>query len=220
MIIALCGQKGGSGKTTTSTNIAGELHRKGHSVLLVDADPQGSSLTFGAVASEAGFEAPTVISMGEGLHQPDQLPKLAANFDYVVIDCPPRHGTIQRSALMICDLAIVPCGQSAVDAWALADTLELIEEARVFRPDLACKMLITRRVAGTALGRSARAYLEEAELETFDTELGFRVAYQEAPAAGQGVTSYAPSSTAAKEIKRLIKEIESLKVQQEVENVA
>ena len=44
MIIALLNQKGGVGKTTLATHIAGELSMQGSAVILIDADPQGSAL--------------------------------------------------------------------------------------------------------------------------------------------------------------------------------
>jgi len=207
MIIALAGQKGGSGKTTVAIAVAAELFFRKRKILLVDADPQGSVRTWGAVAAEAGRETPTIVAMGANLWQPGQLPALAGGYEHTVVDCPPRHGDIQRAAMMVSDLVVIPCSPSAVDAWAVAESVELINEARKVKPELQAMVLITRKVARTTIGKQARDALQAAGLPILSTELGFRVPYQEAPAAGLGIAQYAPKDPAATEVRALVEEL-------------
>lgn len=207
MILGITAQKGGVGKSTVSICLAVAALEQKQTVLLVDADPQGTIRTWAEVAKENGHQAPKVVEMGEEMHEPDQLPKLASQYDTVIIDGPPRHGSVQRSILMIADKIVLPCGPSTLDAWALADTLGLIDDARRLKPDIDASILINRVKRGTAIGKGARGILKEANLPVLKTELGDRVAYQEAMAAGQGVTSYVAKHIATTEIKSLYKEI-------------
>jgi chromosome partitioning protein len=86
MIVALLNQKGGVGKTTLATHIAGELAMRGQHVVLLDADPQGSSLDWTQRRSQQGL--PRLFSAvglaRETLHQ--EAPELARRADHVVID--------------------------------------------------------------------------------------------------------------------------------------
>ena len=207
MIVAMCGQKGGSGKTTAALAAASELLARGYRVLLVDADPQGSVRTWADVAAEAGHATPTVVAMGAQMHKPGQLDALVTSYDVTVIDCPPRHGEIQRAALMVADLAVLPCGPAAVDAWAMAESVELVQKAQELRPALRAVALITRRIHRTTIGASARKALRATGLPVMRTELYSRVAYQEAPAAGLGMAQYAPHDKAANEVKRFVTEL-------------
>lgn len=207
MIFALAGQKGGVGKSTVAISIAAELVARQRKVLLVDADPQGTARTWGDVASEAGHPLPTLVAMGATMHRPDQLPRVAAAYDHVVIDCPPRHGEIQRSALMVADAVILPCGPSAADAWALTTSVELVNEARALRPELQAFIAITRKQGNTALSKGARDVLTQTGLTVLGTELGFRVAFAESIGAGQGPTTYAPRDAAAREVRALVDEL-------------
>lgn len=208
MIVALVGQKGGSGKTTAALALACELASRGHDVLLVDADPQGSCLTFADEAARQKREhTPTVVAMHQGLHH--QVGKLAKSYDDVIIDCPPRIAETQRAALMVARIAIIPCGPSAVDAWAIAESVALVREAQKVRgrPSLQAFVLLTRKSKSTAIGKGARKALAAAGLPILRSELSQRVVYQEAPAAGMGVGAYAPKSPGAQELKRLADEV-------------
>jgi chromosome partitioning protein len=207
MIVAFAGQKGGVGKSTTAVCLAVAALEAGSRVLLVDADPQGTVRTWGEVAAERKRPAPTVIAMGASMHKSGQLADLAAGFDMTFIDCPPRHGEVQRSALMVADVVVLPCGASAADAWALATSLEVVREARAMRDELVACVLITRKQGRTALGKSARKVLESTGLPVLETELGSRIAYQESLAVGQGITTYASRDPGSREILDLLDEL-------------
>jgi len=109
MIVALLNQKGGVGKTTLATHIAGELAMRGQQVILLDADPQGSALDWTQRRSQQGLRRlfSAVGLARETLHQ--EAPELARSSDHVVIDGPPRIAALARSALLAADRVLIRC---------------------------------------------------------------------------------------------------------------
>lgn len=207
MIVALTGQKGGVGKSTTAIALASEAVVRGLSVALVDADPQRTAATWHDVAHAAGRKTPQLKYPPKEpatLHK--RLPALAREFELVVVDCPPRHDDVQRSALMVTDLAILPCGPSGADAWALSGSIEIVKLARKIRPQLRAAVLITRKQRRTASGKAARDVLVSGGLQVLATELTYRVAYQEAVTGGYAVTDF-DRGDAALEVRRLLDEV-------------
>ena len=84
MIYAFLNQKGGVGKTTLSIHTAAELSNRGRRVLLIDADPQGSSLGWSNHRETSNF---TVVGMAKAtIHK--EIESLAQDYYDVVIDGP------------------------------------------------------------------------------------------------------------------------------------
>lgn len=115
MIVALLNQKGGVGKTALATPIAGELTLRGQNVILIDADPQGSTLDWTQRRSQQGL--PRLFSAvglaRETLHQ--EAPEQARRTDRVIIDGPPRIAALARSALLAADRVLIPVQPSPYD---------------------------------------------------------------------------------------------------------
>ncbi|MBZ0119384.1 MAG: AAA family ATPase [Sandaracinaceae bacterium] len=206
--VALCGQKGGAGKTTLAISLASEWHRRGHRTLLVDLDPQGTATTWGDIAVEAGLAGPTVVGMGDAVRA--RLPEVGAGYDMAVIDCPPRAGKRTVGALMVADLAILPCGASPADLWALSEALDIVGQAQELRPDLAVRLALNGVLSTSTLGGEIRDALADLAVHRMATIIHSRVAMARTLATGQGVTVSDPSSLAAAEVKRWVDEVEDL----------
>ncbi|MBO9357681.1 AAA family ATPase [Bordetella petrii] len=206
-VIALLSQKGGSGKTTLATHLAGELASEGFNVALLDADPQGSASDWAERRAQNGHKRLySVFGLArESLHV--EVPQIARSADFVVIDGPPRAAAITRSALLACDIVLIPVQPSAYDVWASQDMVRLIEEARLYRPQLRAAFVINRRVVGTVIGREARAALAEQILPALAVEICQRIAFADSVAGGLLVRERDGCGSAAREIVRFATQV-------------
>jgi chromosome partitioning protein len=207
MIIALLNQKGGVGKTTLATHIAGELALRGQHLVLLDADPQGSALDWAQRRAQQGL--PRLFSAvglaRETLHQ--EAPELARRADHVVIDGPPRIAALARSALLAADRIIIPVQPSPYDLWASDEMVALIREAQVFRPEISAGFVINRRISTTIIGREARQVLAEQPLPALRAEVRQRIVFADSVASGRLARETAPDSAAAREVTALVDEL-------------
>ena len=144
----------------------------------------------------------------ETLHR--ELPDLARDVDHVVIDGPPRVTGIARSALLAADLVIIPATPSPFDGWASAEMLRLLDEARVFRPGLAARLLLNRCAARTVIARETAQALTEHDPPALTARVGQRVAFADAARTGRLVGETPSGAVAAAEIDAVAAEIEAM----------
>ena len=206
-VIGLIQVKGGAGRSTVATNIAGELS-KAHRVALIDCDmPQGTSASWAALRQEAG-KAKALTGETATTHRElvDKIELLSKSNDYLILDGPPRIAEITRTILVTSDLCLVPMGASAAEIWATSDILSQIKQADAVRTTNV-RLLWTRYRAHTRLAQNlTEQATQELGLKPLRTTLGFRVAYAEA--LGEGLTAAELADASARtEITELVAEI-------------
>jgi chromosome partitioning protein len=207
MIISLLNQKGGVGKTTLAVHLAMAFSQRGKRVLMVDADPQSSALDW--AASREGETAFPVIGLPKPtLHK--ELPKLAADYDFVVIDGAPRVYDVARSAIMASDLVLIPVQPSPYDVWAAKEIVDLVTDVKPFKENLKSIFVINRKIVNTAIGRDVADALSEYELPVLKSQVCQRVSFAESAGRGQTVLETEPGSLASQEIEALTNEVMEL----------
>src|SRR5580704_6097302 len=103
MNIVVSNVKGGVGKTTTSVYLAAAAAQRGRGpVLLVDADPQGSTAEWYEVEPFHGvelIEGPSVRTVTKALNREEGV---------VVVDTPPGEVNVVQAALGRADVVVIP----------------------------------------------------------------------------------------------------------------
>jgi chromosome partitioning protein len=207
MVFAIVGEKGGTGKSTIAHSLASEWKAQGYDVLLVDADPQGTTRLGWLQALESGLERPECI-VGSVRIAADLAKH--PSFSHVIIDTPGRLGDVQRAALRCADVAIIPTAPTAADVWALKGITQSILEEQARRPSLRAALVAAKLKARTRTAEEARETLKSVGLPVFRQQIFNREAWALSLARGQGVAQCFPSSPAADELRGLVAEITRL----------
>jgi chromosome partitioning protein len=182
-LIAVVNQKGGVGKSTISMLLGGTWGRQGKKVLVVDSDPQGTAAQWSAASVKTSFPA-TVISLAHAagkLHR--EVQRHVANYDLILMDCPPAVELQSHSALLIADLAIIPLPPSPPVLWGSRGIKLLIEKAEMVNPDLRGFVLLNK-VKNTSLSGAIQKQLEGFGLPVLMNKLKQLTAYEEASVLG------------------------------------
>ncbi|WP_412842595.1 AAA family ATPase [Candidatus Frankia alpina] len=136
--------KGGSSKTTSAAFVAHAAAERGLSVLLVDADPQGSALRWGELA---GWELPAVALASRDLHR--RLPGIVGDrYELVVIDTPPMedHRGIVVAAMRAAGVIVVTLAPTMIELDRLPPVWAAVNEVTAGGDSPAVAALLTRTV--------------------------------------------------------------------------
>lgn len=203
-IISFINQKGGVGKTTLAIHTADAFARQGHRVLLIDADPQGSSLDWSDARGE-DRRFPVVGLPTKSIEK--ELPSLGQGYDIIIIDGPARYDDVISSAIVASDLVLIPVQPSQYDVWATEPVVELIDRVATYKPTLKAAFVINARVKNTAIGRDVKKALGDYDLPVLPTSITRRVSFAEAATEGQTVFETSPRGEAAKDVTKFVKDL-------------
>ncbi len=188
MIILVGGEKGGSGKSTTATNLAVYLKLEGHDVMLLDCDKQGTSSKWVSRRDEAGY--PRVHSAQKFGDVSKTVTDLAARYAYVVIDAGGRDSKELRSAMVASDLILIPLKASQADLETLPVVDELVSLAKGMNPRLMARTLLCMTPTNERIREveGARKLLKDfPDLPLSGCILAERKIYRDALLLGRGV---------------------------------
>lgn len=213
MIISILNQKGGSGKTTMSTNMArGFMLRNYGKVLLVDSDPQGSARDWnvageGEILNVVGLDRPTLYK---------DILSIKHDYSWVFIDGAPGLANMAMAAIKCSDIILIPVQPSPYDLWATEDLISLISEKICWSGGKTkAAFIISRQIPNTLIGREIKELLTQYQLShgisSFNAFTSQRIIY--ATSAAQGKTVLECSNIAAiDEIMSIVDELKEFVV--------
>jgi len=205
-IVTIANEKGGVGKTTKAINLAAYLARHGR-VLLIDADPQGTALEWAVQREANGLGDPPFRLMGMPnpiIHK--EVPHFAGDYDFIVIDAPPKHEKVARSAIAAADLVLVPVQPSGPDVWAARATVEIIEAVAITK-DIAALTVVNMVIENTRLGKEITQVLGSLNIPVSEARIRRREDFKLAITLGKTIMEQGRYSDATLELEKLGAEV-------------
>lgn len=206
-IIACLNEKGGTGKSTLATNIATALHRAGKKVVLLDADPQGTTRDWRA-ASPEDADLPPVLAADRPQLLTSSLSGL--NADYAVIDSPAKAESMSAAIVRVANVALLVIQPSGADVWASGAAVKLVQAKRDIGGQIEAAFLVNRASGVTKLSKLIKAgtWNEFEGIEQLESTVGNRAAFATAMTDGLSVFDLNDAKAKA-EVQAIIDELEA-----------
>ena len=212
MITCIVGEKGGTGKTTVATGLAAMLAANGHDTLMVDADTQLTTTKWQALRSENPDLAQLACISLFGKTLAKEVRSLAPRYQRIIIDTGGRDTVEMRSALTVCDFAVLPFQPSQFDLWTVDTMYTMLEQASVVNPGMKVLAVISQCETNltTTDYLKAQEFIREFPGMTMSTSpIRKRIAFKRAGQLGMNVIEYErnPLAKATQELRQLYRDI-------------
>jgi chromosome partitioning protein len=185
--IMVLNSKGGSGKSTVATNLASYYATQGNKVILVDLDPQASSLDW-LKARPSGRSSISGINGALGQY------RVPRNADYVIYDTPAAvHGAELSALLRRAQSIIIPVLPSPIDMRAATPFVQkVLDNNRVARKEARVALIANRCRENYNIYHQLDSYLRKVRKAPFISVLRETQNYVRAAERGLGVFELPP----------------------------
>jgi chromosome partitioning protein len=195
-VLAIVGQKGGNGKTTTAIGVSVAAFLSGLDVALIDLDPQTTAANW---SDRRGNEGPAVVSCQ--VSRLSQVLEAAAKggADLAVIDTPGKSTDALIAAAKAADFVLMPIQPQLFDI----ETLQNLKEVLTIAGNPHASVLVNR---APIQGKRHTETQEAAASYGFDVcpvVVFARTAHGDAGNVGKAAAEYEPTGKAAQEMKEL-----------------
>lgn len=197
-VIAMIGQKGGGGKTTTGTGMAVEAAQAGLASLIIDLDPQANAANW---KDRREAENPAVVSAQVSRLKPTLEAAQQHGAEFVVIDTPAKSDSAAIEAARAADLVLIPVWPQIYHLEtlpALKDLLRVAGDVQAY--------VVLNGLHPQATKQADKAKTMIADIYKFPVcpvHLCSRAIYLDAPALGKSAQEANPQSKAAAELEQL-----------------
>ena len=185
-----------------ATNLSAVAEQNGHTVALIDTDPQASSAKWGDHR-----ESQTLAVTTSPVSRLDkELAFVEENgATLVVIDTAPNTGHETLEIIKKSSIVLIPTKTSAADIDAIKNTLTVAGMAK--KP---AYVVLNMVKTNSSLGRQAREAVENLDAKCLPCEIGDRAVFVHAYNSGESVPEYEPYSKSADEIRHLYNHLSNL----------
>lgn len=193
MIITLCQEKGGAGKTTIAINLAIACAKHGFDVLFVDADPSQNATFFFSIRGEnEGIENEKITCISKTGDIKKDVLSMSNKYDVTIIDTGGRDSHEARTSMLIADFVIMPISPSQFDIWSLEKMFRIYREAKDFNVKLDCFVLRSRVSPNPVIkeGAELTEFLKDEldkDIVMFESIIFDRIAYRKVVKDGRSV---------------------------------